>query len=200
MKIRVKILRDSYYREAKRLGFRSRAALKLLEISNRYHIIKEGDVVLDLGAAPGGWLQVARSIVGEKGKVIGIDISQIHPLDYENVFFIKGDIRDSNIIKKIIELSNGPVDVILSDIAPKFTGIHELDHVRQITISKYIISLFPILLKKNGNALMKIIMGSEFNNLLKEIRGMFNYVKLYKPKASRIHSSEIYLICKGYWK
>lgn len=193
-----KILGDPYYKKAKKLGFRSRAALKLLEISNRYHIIKEGDVVLDLGAAPGGWLQVARKIVGERGKVIGVDLSPIRPLDYENVFFIRGDIRDSNIIKKIIEISGRPVDVILSDVAPKFTGIHELDHARQIALSRHVVSLFPTLLKKNGNALMKIIMGSELNDLIREVRGMFDYVKLYKPKASRSHSSEMYIICKGW--
>ncbi|MCS7098632.1 MAG: RlmE family RNA methyltransferase [Candidatus Methanomethyliaceae archaeon] len=193
-----RVLGDPYYRKAKSLGYRSRAALKLLELSKRYKIMKEGDVVLDVGAAPGGWLQVARDIVGERGKVIGVDISPLHPLNYENVYFIRGDIKDKSVIERIIELSNGSIDVILSDIAPKFTGIHELDHARQIALTRHVISLFPILLKKNGNALMKIIMGSEANDLVREIKGRFIYTKLYKPKASRLHSSEIYLICKGW--
>lgn len=195
-----KVLNDPYYRRAKSLGYRSRAALKLLELSKRYQIMKKGDVVLDIGAAPGGWLQVAREIVGEKGKVIGVDISPIRPLNYENVFFIRGDIRDKSVINRIIELSNGPIDVILSDVAPKFTGIHELDHARQITLTRYIISLFPLLLKKNGNTLMKVIMGSQLSDLIREIKGNFVYTKLYKPRASRIHSSEIYLICKGWMR
>jgi 23S rRNA (uridine2552-2'-O)-methyltransferase len=195
----IKCIRDSYYKEAKRRGLRSRAAFKLLEISRKFSIIKKGDIVLDLGAAPGGWLQIARMLTGENGKVIGVDISPIKPLPYSNVFIIRKDVRDPSLIDDIRKISGGEVDVILSDLAPKFSGFHYLDHFRQISLVKYTISIANSLLKKHGNMVIKIIMGSEVNKLIKEISNNFNYVKLYKPKASRKHSSEIYLICKE-WK
>ncbi|MCC6013169.1 MAG: RlmE family RNA methyltransferase [Candidatus Verstraetearchaeota archaeon] len=195
----IKCIRDSYYKEAKRRGLRSRAAFKLLEISRKFSIIKKGDIVLDLGAAPGGWLQIARMLTGENGKVIGVDISPIKPLPYSNVFIIRKDVRDPSLIDDIRKISGGEVDVILSDLAPKFSGFHHLDHFRQISLVKYTISIANSLLKKHGNMVIKIIMGSEVNKLIKEISNNFNYVKLYKPKASRKHSSEIYLICKE-WK
>lgn len=193
------VLGDFYYREAKKRGFRSRSALKLLELARRYRIFNEGDCVVDLGAAPGGWLQVARDFVGPKGKVIGVDLSEIEPLPFENVRLIKGDIFDPSIIKQIIELAGGPVDVVLSDLAPKFSGIHDLDHARQIELARSALTLARTIIRQGGKMVIKLIMGSEFDQFLKDVRQMFQSVSLYKPKASRERSSEIYLICKG-WK
>ncbi|NHV45407.1 MAG: RlmE family RNA methyltransferase [Candidatus Verstraetearchaeota archaeon] len=195
----VKNLEDIYYKEAKKRGLRSRSAFKLLEISKKFSIIKKGDIILDLGAAPGGWLQIARMLTGKNGKVIGVDISSIKPFPYDNIFIIRKDVRDPSLIEDIKKISGDQVDVILSDLAPKFSGFHNLDHMRQILLVKSALSIANFLLKKGGNMVIKIIMGSELNELLKEVNKNFNYVKLYKPKASRKHSSEIYLICKE-WK
>ncbi|MCX8182499.1 MAG: RlmE family RNA methyltransferase [Candidatus Methanomethyliaceae archaeon] len=198
MPTRRQVLGDFYYREAKKRGFRSRSALKLLELARRYRIFEEGDYVVDLGAAPGGWLQVAREFVGSEGKVIGVDLSEIEPLPFENVRLIKGDIFDPSINKQIIELAGRPVDVVLSDLAPRFSGIHDLDHARQIALARSALIMARTIIRPGGNMVIKLIMGSEFDQFLKDVRQMFQSVSLYKPKASRERSSEIYLICKGW--
>ncbi|MGC8936690.1 MAG: RlmE family RNA methyltransferase [Candidatus Methanomethylicaceae archaeon] len=193
------VLGDFYYREAKRRGLRSRSALKLLELARRFSIFKQGDCVVDLGAAPGGWIQVAREFVGPHGKIIGVDISEMSPLPFANVHIIKGDICDPSTATRILETAGRPVDVVLSDLAPKFSGIHDLDHARQISLTRSAVSLAESLMRPGGKMVIKLIMGSEFNRFLKDIREKFQFVVLYKPKASRDSSSEIYLICKG-WK
>lgn len=193
------MLRDFYYKEAKKLGFRSRSAIKLLELLMHYQIIKKGDFVVDLGAAPGGWLQVIRDFVGQRGKVIGVDISPIKPLPYDNVFLLRGDVSDPSMAQQIIKIAGRPVDVMVSDLAPKFSGIHDLDHARQIWLTRSALALASQILRFGGNMVMKVIMGSELDSLLREVRQNFQYTNLSKPKASRGHSSEIYLVCRG-WK
>ncbi|MGQ9759326.1 MAG: RlmE family RNA methyltransferase [Candidatus Methanomethylicaceae archaeon] len=197
MPTKKQVLSDYYYKEAKKLGLRSRSAIKLIELSRRYHIMKKGDFVVDLGAAPGGWLQVARDFVGQGGKVIGVDISPIKPLPYDNVFLIRGDISDPSMAKRIIEMAGRRVDVVLSDLAPKFSGIHYLDHARQIGLTRSALALASQILRLGGDMVMKAIMGSELDHFLKEVRQNFQHIELYKPKASRAHSSEIYLVCRG---
>lgn len=193
------VLGDFYYREAKKRGLRSRSALKLIELARRYRIINEGEFVLDLGAAPGGWLQVAREFVGYRGKVIGVDIREVAPLPYDNVYLIRGDTCDPSIAQHIIEVAGRPLDVVLSDLAPKFSGIHDLDHARQIDLARSALVLASKVLRVGGKMVIKLIMGAELESFLREIRYKFRYVSLYKPKASRERSSEIYLVCKG-WK
>ncbi|TDA40255.1 MAG: 23S rRNA (uridine(2552)-2'-O)-methyltransferase [Candidatus Methanomethylicota archaeon] len=191
------VLGDFYYREAKKRGFRSRSALKLLELARRFQIFREGDCVLDLGAAPGGWLQVARDFVGPAGRVIGVDLSEIEPLPFDNVYLVKGDVFDPSVNRKIMEIAGGPVDVVLSDLAPKFSGIHDLDHARQVELARAALKLAGTMIRPGGRMVLKLIMGSEFDKFLGEVRRMFQSVRLYKPKASRESSSEIYLVCKG---
>jgi len=197
MPARKQVLSDFYYREAKRRGYRSRSALKLLELTRRYHIFREGECVVDLGAAPGGWLQVARDFVGHRGKVIGVDITDIEPLPFENVHFIKMDVFNPSLRKQIMELAGGPVDVLLSDLAPRFSGIHHLDHARQIELARSALALAGSILRPGGKMVVKLIMGSEFHQFLADTRKMFHSVRICKPKASRGHSSEIYMICNG---
>ena len=114
-----KVLGDYYYKQAKKEGYRSRSALKLKEISEKYAVIRKGDRIVDLGAAPGGWLQVERDFTGESGLVIGVDLSSIRSLPYDTVTLIQGDINDPAVLGEILAISNGPVDVLVSDLAPK---------------------------------------------------------------------------------
>jgi 23S rRNA (uridine2552-2'-O)-methyltransferase len=193
-----KILGDFYYKEAKREGFRSRSALKLKEIAVRYGLIRRGDYVADLGAAPGGWLQVEHEFVGDQGLVVGVDLCIIKPLPFENVRLIKGDISDPAVLEELRRVSGRQVDVVVSDLAPKFSGVHDLDHIRQIALARVALTSASKILKRGGRMVIKVLMGSEFNAFLKDAEKSFTHVKVFKPKASRESSSEIYLICKGF--
>jgi 23S rRNA (uridine2552-2'-O)-methyltransferase len=192
------ILGDFYYRQAKREGFRSRSALKLQEIAEKYSIVRSGDHIVDLGSAPGGWLQVERDLAGENGLVIGVDLSFIRPLPYNNVRLIKGDINDPAVLEEIISMSGGPVDVLTSDLAPKFSGIHDFDHARQISLARAALACATKVLRRGGKMVIKVLTGSEFAGFQKELERSFANVKVYKPKASRERSSETYIVCKGF--
>ena len=194
------ILGDHYYREAKRMGYRSRSALKLLEICQRFRIIKRGEKVLDLGAAPGGWLQVACRLVGEEGLVIGVDISEIEPLPCKNAVLLRGDARSPEMQESIARASGGMVDVITSDMAPKFTGIHDVDHGRQVLLAGIALELADKVLKPGGKMVIKVLMGSDFEAFRRKVRSRFSDVRIFKPSASRDSSSEVYLVCRGFRK
>ncbi|MEN3035356.1 MAG: RlmE family RNA methyltransferase [Candidatus Methanosuratincola sp.] len=194
------ILGDHYYREAKRMGYRSRSALKLLEICQRFRIMKHGEKVLDLGAAPGGWLQVACRLVGEEGLVIGVDISEIEPLPCKNVVLLRGDARSPEMQESIARASGGMVDVITSDMAPKFTGIHDVDHGRQVLLAGIALELADKVLKPGGKMVIKVLMGSDFESFRREVRNRFSDIRIFKPSASRDSSSEVYLVCRGFRK
>jgi 23S rRNA (uridine2552-2'-O)-methyltransferase len=126
-----------------------------------------------------------------------VDLSEIEPLPFDNVYLVKGDVFDPSVNRKIMEIAGGPVDVVLSDLAPKFSGIHDLDHARQIELARAALKLAGTMIRPGGRMVLKLIMGSEFDKFLGEVRRMFQSVRLYKPKASRESSSEIYLVCKG---
>ncbi|MDD1775998.1 MAG: RlmE family RNA methyltransferase [Candidatus Methanomethylicus sp.] len=192
------VLGDYYYREAKREGYRSRSALKLKEIADKYRIFKRGYAVADLGAAPGGWLQIERELVGEEGTVIGIDLSFIKPLPYENVKLIKGDVTDPEVLDNFFKLTERKVDIIVSDLAPKFSGVHDLDHARQIGLARIALDSAPKMLRAGGSMVIKVLQGSEFKLFLSDANRLFGNVKIYKPSASRDSSSEVYLICTGF--
>lgn len=188
--------RDYYRKVARKEGFRSRAAYKLLEINNSYHIIQRGMYVVDLGCAPGGWLQVASKMVGPSGKVLGVDIRPIEPLP--NVQFIQSDLADSSLAEKILDKIGRKVNVLLSDVAPNVSGIWQLDHARQISLTQNAVSIAEKILTRNGSAVLKAFEGDMFNELRDELKKKFNTVHLYKPKSSRKESSEMYLVCLGY--
>lgn len=160
--------------------------------------MKPGERVADLGAAPGGWLQVERELVGPSGFVVGIDLSTIRPLPYENVKVLQGDITDPKALGSLLALSGGPVDTLVSDLAPKFTGIHDLDSARQIDLARTALNAAPSILRKGGSMVAKVIMGAEFDSFLREVRGRFAQVRIIKPKASRESSTETYVICRGF--
>jgi 23S rRNA (uridine2552-2'-O)-methyltransferase len=189
-------LRDQYRKLAKDQGYRSRSAYKLLEINNKYNVIKPNDTILDIGCAPGGWLQVAKKISGPDGTIVGIDISPIKTIT--GISTIELDIEDQNVIDKI--RSNVPLsfDVVLSDLSPKVSGIWHFDHERQISLTLVALQISSNLLKPGGNALFKIFDGSNSGDVIKEAAKLFLKVITSKPKASRQKSSEFYIVCSSF--
>jgi len=190
--------RDHYYKMAKSSGFRSRAAFKLIEIIEKFNIIKEGYVILDIGAYPGGWLQVASKATGPSGLVIGVDLRPIKELGEPNVKTIIGDVCDENLHEELVKMVPSKVDVVLSDASPKLTGVWTTDIARHVHIVQCVIRLINKLLKKGGSAVIKAFQGSELDHVLPILRQQFGKVRLFKPKASRQKSREIYLICMGF--
>ena len=188
--------KDQFRRLARDQGYRSRSAFKLKQINQSYRILNKGDCIVDIGCAPGGWMQIALHEVGTKGKVIGVDIKKIEPLS--NAFIIQGNIEDEHITDNILKISNSCVDVVLSDLSPNVSGNWELDHARQIDLTRNALRLSSIILKKRGKAVFKVFQGDMLNELIVELKKKFKKVILTKPNASRQVSSEIYLICLDY--
>ncbi|MEM2947300.1 MAG: RlmE family RNA methyltransferase [Candidatus Bathyarchaeia archaeon] len=186
--------RDYYYRKAKEEKYRSRAAYKLLQAAEKYHFIKVGDVVIDLGAAPGGWTQAARKIVGPKGFVLGIDVKPIEPFTERNIRTIIGDITEPETTRQILEILPRKADVIISDVSPNISGIWELDHARQIDLAQKALEIALETLKPSGNFFVKVFQGDMLNDFIKMIKQHFEDVKIIKPKASRAKSSEIFIL------
>ena len=189
--------KDHYRKLAKELGYRSRSAFKLIELNKKYNLIKSNDNILDFGAAPGGWLQVSSKLVMPKGKVIGVDLLPIMPVE-ENVTIFQGDIREKEVIERILHEGKGKVDVVLSDMATNISGIWKIDHNNQIDLTMLIIDRFPELLEKNGSCLLKAFDGPRLKSLENNLKKNFKNVKLIKPKVSRNASSELYIFCKGF--
>jgi 23S rRNA (uridine2552-2'-O)-methyltransferase len=186
--------RDYYYRKAKEEDLRSRASFKLLQAVEKFGFMRVGDVVVDLGAAPGGWLQASRRIVGESGFVLGVDIAEIEPLGYPNVIAIKGDIRSPQVIRRIIAILPRPADVVLSDASPNISGTWEVDHARQIELAEAALKIAVDVLRSGGNFFVKIFQGDLQAGFLESVRGFFRTVRTYKPRASRKESAETYVL------
>jgi 23S rRNA (uridine2552-2'-O)-methyltransferase len=186
--------REYYYRKAKEEKFRSRAAYKLLQTVEKHQFIKPGDVLVDLGAAPGGWTQASLRLVGSEGFVLGVDLKSMEPIDQPNVCTVIGDITDSQIIQHIKELLPRPADVVISDVSPNVSGIWELDHARQIDLARRSLEVAISILKPKGNFFVKVFQGDMLNDFVKEVKRHFGFVKLVKPKASRAKSAELYVL------
>lgn len=189
--------KDSFYKKAKLEGYRSRASYKLLELNQKYKLFRKNDAVLDVGAAPGGWSQVALQLLGEKGIVVAVDILDINPLNDKRFHFIKGDIRDENTLSEITKYASS-FDIVISDIAPNTTGQKFVDHQNSINLIKIVINFIMKTLKKNGIFLFKLFDGEERESLVKDLKELFEDIKIIRPDATRKNSFEIYLICKGY--
>lgn len=187
--------KDQFRRLAREQGYRSRSAFKLKQINESYKVLNRGNCVVDIGCAPGGWIQIALSEVGPKGKVIGIDIKKIEPLT--KAFVIQGNIQDEEIINSILKFSNSSVDVVLSDLSPNVSGNWDLDHARQIDLTRTALKLSNKILKKDGKVVLKVFQGDMLNELIDELKKEFKKIIRTKPNASRQTSSEIYLICIG---
>lgn len=187
---------EKFYKLAKKEGYRSRASYKLLQIDDRFSIFREGDFVADLGAFPGGWLQVARERVGESGKVVGLDLKNIKPI--EGVETIRGDITEDSTMLELLSLVGGKVDVVISDMAPNIGGHYSTDHARSVYLGMYAIEVCDRILKKGGRLVMKVFMGDMFDMIRKEADERFSSVRVHTPSATRDASSEVYVICKGF--
>jgi len=185
--------RDQYRRLAKDQGYRARSAYKLLQINRSYHIIKKGDKVVDLGCAPGGWLQVAVKEVRSSGNVIGMDLKPVTPV--AGAIILQGSIEDPNMLSKIAEILGCKTDVVLSDLAPNVSGVWDIDHARQISLSTIALRFAQHVLRVGGSSVFKVFEGDMLMEFRSELRKSFGKVLLSKPSASRQESSEIYIIC-----
>ncbi len=188
---------EHYYKQAKKTGYRARSAFKLKQINQKFKVLKKGDNVLDLGAAPGGWSQVAKEIIGNNGKLIGVDLLPIRPID--NVIFLEEDMRETETISKIKEiLGEEKIDTVISDMSPDISGNYDIDQARSIYLCTKAFETAELFLKNNGNFVCKVFEGSDFNDFIEELKPRFNSIKRFHPKASRKSSSEIYIISKGF--
>jgi 23S rRNA (uridine2552-2'-O)-methyltransferase len=191
--------KEHFYKEAKRVGYRARSAFKLQQIQNRFHLIQRNDVVVDLGAAPGGWSQVAKELVGEQGIVIGADLSSINPL--EGVDFIQGDLTQPDTIKHIKEMMGGrDADVVLSDMSPDISGNYSVDQARSAWLCESALIVADQVLRPGGHFICKIFEGEDTKAFIKKVQSRFTVVKTFSPEASRKSSSEVYIIAKSFKK
>jgi len=189
---------DRYYKKAKQEGYRSRAAYKLLELQQRLRLLHSGDAVVDLGAAPGGWLQVAGKIVGQNGKVIGVDLQSIKPFNQSNIFLLAGDIAALEIQAKIKELLGGRADCVLSDLAPKLSGIRDADMARCLDLNRTALRVAVEILRPGGAILIKSFISDDLQLFTDELKRDFSSVQRTKPEATRQGSSEFYFYAKGF--
>ncbi|MDK2791024.1 MAG: rRNA (uridine2552-2-O)-methyltransferase [Methanothermococcus sp.] len=190
--------KDYYYNLAKKNKYRSRASYKLFQLNSKFKIIKEGNVVVDLGCAPGGWLQIAREIVGEKGFVVGVDLQSVKPLPYENVKTIKGDMTKDETLEKLRSLLSSDPDVVICDASPNISGVWDVDHTRSIELTTMALMTATKLLKTGGNFTVKVFQGDLFDQYVKLVKNYFEKVYTTKPKASRDESAELYVIGKRF--
>jgi 23S rRNA (uridine2552-2'-O)-methyltransferase len=186
---------DPYVQQARKLGYRSRAAFKLLEIDERHHLFKKGAQVVDLGAAPGGWSQVAIQKVGAQGRVIALDLLDMAPL--AGVEFIRGDFTEREVAAELDRRLEGlAVDLVMSDMAPNISGIGSVDQARSIHLAELALTLARERLKPEGALLVKLFQGAGFEDFVRLARGFFRRVAVVKPQASRGRSREVYLLAR----
>ncbi len=188
--------KDHYRKLAHEQGYRSRSAFKLKELNKSYRIIGSGFNVLDLGCAPGGWTQVASKLVGNKGKVMGVDISYVEEISGAEI--IRGDIENDDMIDEIDSYFGGKVNSVICDLSPQVTGNWSVDHAKQISLIYSAARIMEQVLANKGNALFKVFDGEYTIEFYQYVKKKFSKVKMTKPKASRKPSSELYCICLGY--
>ncbi|MCK4494555.1 MAG: 23S rRNA (uridine(2552)-2'-O)-methyltransferase RlmE [Methylococcales bacterium] len=188
---------DAYVKQAQAQGYRSRAVFKLIEIQEKDKIIKTGMNVVDLGAAPGGWSQYARKIIGQKNKIIALDILPIDPLT--GVDFIQGDFTEDLVLKKLETLlGETTVGLVLSDMAPNLSGNKSTDQARALYLAELALDSALTILDKGGAFLVKVFQGKGFDDYHRQVKQSFNSVVIRKPKASRARSREVYILGKGF--
>jgi 23S rRNA (uridine2552-2'-O)-methyltransferase len=189
--------RDYYYKKAKEEKYRSRATYKILQTAKKYQFIKHGDVVVDLGAAPGGWIQAAREIVGSNGFVLGVDLEPIEPFAEHNVRTVTGDITEPETLQQIVELLPRKADALISDLSPNISGIWEVDHARQMDLAQEALDIAFETLRPSGNFFVKVFQGDMLDDFAKKVQNHFQTVKVIKPEASRSKSSEMFILAIG---
>ncbi|MGD0451038.1 MAG: RlmE family RNA methyltransferase [Candidatus Bathyarchaeia archaeon] len=189
--------REYYYKKAKEENYRSRATYKLAQANEKYGFIKRNDVVVDLGAAPGGWIQAERKMTGKNGYVLGIDLKPIEPFTQEYVRTIIADFNEPDIIDQIRSFLPREADVVVSDAAPNITGVWEVDQAKQIDLATRALEIAQCVLRPQGNFFVKLFEGEMFNEFILTAKELFETVKIVKPLASRQKSSEMYLLALG---
>ncbi len=188
---------DEYVKMAQAQGYRSRAVFKLKEIQDKDQLIKPGMNIIDLGAAPGGWSQFARQLVGKKDKIIALDILPMDPL--EGVDFILGDFREQNVMDQLCSVLEGAtINLVMSDMAPNMSGNKGVDQPRAIYLGELALETARTLLAKDGVFLVKLFHGAGFEEFYKDVTQTFDKVVIRKPKASRPRSNEVYILAKGF--
>jgi 23S rRNA (uridine2552-2'-O)-methyltransferase len=189
-------LNDPYVARAKREGYRSRAAFKLIEIDDKHHLLKPGARVVDLGAAPGGWSQVAAKRVGQRGRVVAIDVlemEEVPGVEFARIDFLNADVPD-----RLKAMMGGPADVVLSDMAANATGHRQTDHLKIMALVEAASEFAAEVLKPGGSFLAKVIQGGTEGTLLATLKRDFATVKHVKPAASRTDSAELYVLATGF--
>ncbi|MEM7409588.1 MAG: RlmE family RNA methyltransferase [Myxococcota bacterium] len=185
--------KDAFHQKAKREGYASRAAYKLQEIQRRTQVLRRGQTVIDLGCWPGGWLQVAAECVGPKGRVVGVDLAEIDPpLGLANVFAFTGDLSETSVLEAVLESAGGPAQVVLSDAAPKLTGVRATDRAREEVLLAAIEAVLPRLLRPGGSLVLKLMEGPEAQEAERRLRGVFGKSRSLRPEASRKGTTERY--------
>ena len=192
--------KDHFYKKAKREGKVSRAVYKLAELQKRFRLVKKGDTVLDLGCAPGGWLQEAAPLVAPEGKIIGIDILPLKIQPPKGCVFIRGDLTDPEAQEAISETAGGPADCVLSDMAPNLSGVAFADAYRSYELAVLALDMCERFLRDGGNFAVKIFPGDEVDGYLVELKRRFAKVSMLTPEATRKTSSERYIVCQGFKK
>ena len=187
--------KDSWRRQAKASGYRARSAFKLLQIQKKHKLVQNGDSVLDVGCHPGGWAQVAVELVGENGKVVGVDLQPCVPVEGANL--IVGDITDTHTQSAVLEaIETEVIDVVVSDISPHITGKWDIDQAVSLMLVADVFDFSLPILKYGGHFVTKIFQGVGVEELIDLVKPHFKFVKRFSPMASRNSSSEVYLICK----
>jgi 23S rRNA (uridine2552-2'-O)-methyltransferase len=189
-------LNDPYVAEAQRLGYRSRAAFKLIQLDQRFHLLRHGARIVDLGCAPGGWSQVAAAQIGPTGKLVGVDLSPTDSLS--GTTLLQGDFRDPATVVAICDALGGPADLVLSDMAAPATGHAPTDHVRVVALAEDAFALAKTLLKPGGAFVAKVFQGGAEGALLAALKKSFVELRHAKPAASRAESAETYVVAKGF--
>ncbi|MBU0684955.1 MAG: RlmE family RNA methyltransferase [Thermoplasmatota archaeon] len=184
--------RDKYYRKAKREHYRSRSSYKLQQIDFRFDLIRTGDTIVDLGASPGGWSQVAKELAGPESKVIAMDIDRMTPI--EGVAFIRGDIRKDEIVARLLEVIPDGADVVISDMAPDISGNYPYDHACSVELCEHALKFAMKVLREGGNFVVKMFYGDMSPAFVKLVKKQFDEVHVHHPKASRATSSELYVV------
>ena len=188
---------DSFVQQAKKDGYRSRAAYKLLEVQNKDKLIKPGMRVVDLGAAPGGWSQLAAQWVGSRGHVYALDVLPMDSL--ADVTFVQGDFTEEAVLQQLLNhLGESQIDLVISDMAPNLSGMRAIDQPKVMYLAELALDLARQVMKPNGDMLIKVFQGEGFDSLLQQLRQAFTQVRGRKPEASRDRSREIYLLARGF--
>jgi 23S rRNA (uridine2552-2'-O)-methyltransferase len=186
---------DPYVKLAQQKGLRSRSAFKLLELQEKYQLVKSGMVVVDLGAAPGGWCQVVQPMVGDSGTVLALDVLAMEPV--HGVEIILGDFTEDEPLQALeAALGDRVVDLVLSDMAPNMSGMATIDQAKSMYLAELALEFVKAHLKPGGDYVVKLFQGTDFDGYVREVRSLFRKVRVRKPKASRPRSREVYLLAR----